>query len=161
MAHWILLIFLLALAGNVSAQEVPFVSDDPVVRRVLDQDMFDFVTKTLGSARLAPHLKCTLKTRSSRELRKFSDGEKWVETLEINYNTNGFDSGQKVSLKIPMTAKYGTKEQANQWSGLGETIKIEVGDYYGYWIIFTHDGKNGIVGLNIGNRLGSMPCQIK
>jgi len=35
-------------------------------------EMFDFISKTLGAGKRAPHTNCTLKTRSSRELRKFS-----------------------------------------------------------------------------------------
>jgi len=59
-----------------------------------------------------------------------------------------------------MIAKYGIKKVSNQWSGLGETIKIEAGDYYEHWITFTHDGKGGIVSLNVGNILRVLPCQV-
>lgn len=161
MIRWIVFLFVLGAVTDELAfgQNVPFVSDDPPVAQELDRDMFDFVSKTLGTAKLSTQLKCTLKTRTSRELRKFSDGERWVETLDVDYNTNGFESGQKLKIKIPMIAKYGVKKNSNQWSGLGETVKIETGDYYDHWITFTHDGKGGIVGLSMGNRLGVFPCQ--
>lgn len=162
MIRWIVFLFVLGAVTDEIAfgQEVPFINDDPSVQQELDQDMFDFVAKTLGSAKLSPHMKCTLKTRTSRELRRFSDGEKWTDTLEVTYNTSGFESGQKVSFKIPMIAKYGLKKEANQWSGLGETVKIEMGDYYEHWLKFTHDGKGTIVNINIGNRLRVFPCQL-
>ncbi len=161
MIRWIVFLFFLgALTDQIAfGQEIPFINDDPVVHQEFDQNMFDFVTKTLGSAKLSSHMRCTLKTRTSRELRKFSDGDKWTDILEVTYNTNGFESGQKLTLKIPMMAKYGLKKESNQWSGIGETIKIEAGDSYEHWLQFTHDGKGGIVFLNIGNRLRTLPCQ--
>lgn len=141
------------------AQWVPTVSDDPTVMKVFDQDTFDFVSKTLSQNKLARHLNCTLKTRTSHELRKFSDGEKWIDVLEITYNTNGFDSGQKMNIKIPILAKVGIKKDLNQWSGMGEVIKIELGDYYSHWLRFTHDGQGHIVQLMMGSDLRMLPCQ--
>ncbi|MDG0817042.1 hypothetical protein [Bdellovibrio svalbardensis] len=78
MIRWIVFLFFLGaftdqLAFGNEIQITPFIKDDPIVRQEFDQSMFDFVTKTLGSAKLSPHMKCTLKTRTSRELRKFSD----------------------------------------------------------------------------------------
>lgn len=151
----------LFLSLPVSAQEVPTVSDDPVINQTLDKDMFDFVTKTLSSGKMAPHLQCTLKTRVHRELRKFSDGEEWVEILEVTFNSNGWDSGHKMQFKIPANARYGVRRSSNQWSGTGEDIKINLEDYYGHWLRFTHDGQGRIVQLMLGNNLKTTPCQTK
>lgn len=137
---------------------VPLVNDDPRTDQVLDRDMFDFVAKTLGSGKMASHMACTLKTRTGRELRKFSTGSEWVEYLEVDYNSSGFASGQKVSFKIPMGAKYGINKTSNQWSAIGEDIKIELGDRYGYWIRFVHDGQGQIVMLQLGSDLRLAPC---
>lgn len=145
----------------VFAQEVPMISDDPAVNSSMNSEMFEFISKTLGSARLDAHMLCTLKVRSDRALRKFSDGAKWVEILNISFNSNGFDSGLKMNLKLSMNSKYGTKKSANQWSGVGEDIKIELGDYYDSWVRFTHDGQGHIVQLVMGNNLKTVPCQLK
>lgn len=163
MLRWILLIL-----GTVNlyssrgiAQEVPMISDDPVVNRNLNAEMFDFISKTLGSTKMAPHMRCTLRVRNDRELRKFSEGSEWVEVLNISFNSNGFDSGYKMNFKIPLKAKYGIKKSTNQWSGLGEDIKIELGDYYDHWLKFTHDGNGQIVELIVGNNLKTAPCALK
>lgn len=145
----------------VLAQEVPMINDDPRIEKTLDTEMFDFISKTLGSGKLATHLQCTLKTRNSREQRRFSDSSQWVELLEIDFNSNGFDSGLKMKFKIPNTAQYGLRKTTNQWSGLGEEIKIELGDRYGHWIKFAHDGQGRILQLIMGNDLRTVPCYSK
>ena len=162
MLKWMaILASLVYLADSlVQAQEVPMVNDDPVASRVLDTEMFDFITKTLSAGKMAPHMDCTLKTRSSRELRKFSGGNTWVETLEVDFSSNGFDNGLKMKFKIPSNAKYGVRQSTNQWSGLGEDIKIELDDYYGHWLKFSHDGQGRIVQLILGNNLRVAPCFI-
>lgn len=153
--------FLFVLSPGAQAQEVPMINDDPVVNRKMDNEMFDFVSKTLGGGKMAPHMECTLKTRNSRELRKFASGKEWVEILEVDFNSNGYDSGYKLSFKIPNDARYGHKKTPNQWSGVGEDIKIELGDRYGHYLRFTHDGQGRIVQLILGNDLRTTPCQVK
>lgn len=152
-----LLVFFSFSSSNADSI-VPLVNDDPRMDKVLDREMFDFISKTLGAGKMAPHLACNLKTRSGRELRKFSQGSEWVEYLEIDYNSTDFDGGQKMNFKIPLGAKYGAQKVPNQWSAIGEDIKIEIGDRYGYWIRFTHDGQGHITGLQLGNDLTLAPC---
>lgn len=163
MIRWmILLASLVYLADSlVAAQEVPFVNDEPVVNQTLDTEMFDFISKTLGAARMYPHMQCTLKTRSSREQRTFLEGSEWVETLEVDFSSNGFDSGYKIKFVIPSTAKFGLRKNNNHWSGLGEDIRIELDDFYGHWLSFTHDGKGRLVRLILGNNLRIVPCQVR
>lgn len=161
MLRWMVIIATLVYLADSFVAAQPMVSDDPTVNKTLTPEMFEFVAKTLGAGKLAPHMQCSLKTHSSRELRKFSSGKEWVETLEIDFSSNGFDSGRKISFKIPNTAKYGSKKSANQWSGLGEDIKVETQDYYDHWLKFTHDGQGNIVQLIMGNSLTVVPCQIR
>mgnify|MGYP006257023247 CR=1 FL=1 len=149
---------LMFFSMSAVAQIVPLVNDDPRTDQVLDRDMFDFVAKTLGSGKMASHMACTLKTRIGRDLRTFSTGSEWVEYLEVDYNSSGFASGQKVAFKIPMGAKYGISKTTNQWSAIGEDIKIELGDRDGYWIRFVHDGQGRIVMLQLGSDLRLAPC---
>lgn len=167
MSRWLILIASivsfttsLAHANTFYYGDIPDVNNDPVVNRKFDADMFEFVAKTL-SGKMAPHMKCSLKVRNSREVRNFSDGKQWVEILDVDFNTNGFDSGYKMSFKIPMTAKYGIKKTTNQWSGVGEEVKIELGDYYGHWLKFSHDGRGRLIQFIMGNNLRSAPCEVR
>ena len=157
----ILLVLIYFADCLAAAQEVPILNEEPVVNQTLDPEMFDFVSKTLGANRMYPHMQCTLKTRASRELRKFSEGSEWVETLDVDFSSNGFDSGYKISFKIPSTAKYGVRKNNNQWSGRGEDVRIELDDFYGHWLSFTHDGKGRLVRLILGNNLRVVPCQVR
>ena len=156
-----LLLAVLLFTSYAPAQEVPVVTDEPRIDKTMDNEMFDFVSKLLGSNKMAPHMKCGLKVRNSRELRKFSSGEEWIEILEVDFKSNSFDSSYKMKFKIPSNAKYGSKRANNQWSGTGEDIKIDLADYYGHWIRFTHDGQGRLVQLMLGNNLRMAPCEIK
>lgn len=148
----------LSIQGN--AQE--FVSEEPQARRSLDFDRFENVTKLLYAGKLAPHMKCELKVRTIKEERKFSDGKKLVEVLEVIYYPRGLFADLKVKVLIPaQLATYGTKYVSNQWSGSGEDIKIEAHDGYDHWLRFMHDGKGNLVQFSLGNRLATYPCLMK
>ncbi|UOE99954.1 hypothetical protein [Bdellovibrio reynosensis] len=161
MLRWMVIIATLVYLADSLVAAQPMINDDPKVKKVLKGEMFEFVSKTLATGKLAEHLICTIKTRSSRELRKFSSGKEWVETLEIDYSSNGFDSGRRLNIKIPDIAKYGVKKSGNTYSGLAEKVKIELGDYYDHWIEFTHDGQGTITQLLLGNNLYVAPCQTR
>ena len=72
--------FLLLLLGTASAgaQGFPMIVKDPVASRSMDREMFEFLTRVLGEAKMAHHLKCTLKVRVGKELRRFVSGEEWT-----------------------------------------------------------------------------------
>ncbi len=146
---------------NTWAQSLPMINDDPPVNKKFDSEMFNFITQILSTGKIAPNLLCTLQTRNRQEVLKFSNSTKWTETLELKFSSNGFESGYKMQFAIPFTAKYGTKVTHNQWSGLGEEIKIELDDAYDHWIKFTHDGKGQIVQLILGNRFRTAPCELR
>lgn len=142
------------------AQEFPMLNDDPKADRPLEPAMFDFITQIL-SGKMAAHMHCKLKTKFIREVRNFSTGPEWVETLTIDYQMDDTYGSPQMSFKIPMTAKYGVQKSSNQWSGLGEDIKIEVNDSYGHWLKVTHDGNKNMVQLILGSDLRTHPCMIR
>jgi|GEM_PF-5141590 hypothetical protein len=141
------------------AQEVPFIDSPPKATKRLGQEMFDNISKLLYAGKLAPHMKCEIKARAVREERKFTDGKRIVEVLQIEYYPKGIYSDTKVSLQLPeYISTYGTKQISNQWSGVGEDILIQAHDYYEHWVRFTHDGKGNLVDLQLGNYLTTYPC---
>ncbi|WP_413560301.1 hypothetical protein [Bdellovibrio sp. HCB209] len=149
-------LFLLFPLSAYSNQIIPVIADDPETNLTLKGDMFDFVAKNLGN-QLASHMNCTLSTRKGREIRKFSNGSEWVEYIEVDYESPKY-GGRKSKFKIPLGAKYGLKRAENEWSGIGEDIKIQLSDRLNHWIRFTHDGRGQIVMLQLGNDLATNPC---
>ncbi|HEY8271056.1 MAG TPA: hypothetical protein VIG33_09215 [Pseudobdellovibrionaceae bacterium] len=148
------------LSAQVRAQE--FASEEPQAQQRLDFDEFENVTKLLYAGKLAPHMKCDLKVRTIKEERKFSDGKKLVEVMEVIYYPRGLFADLKVKVLIPaQLATFGLKYVSNQWSGAGEDIKIEAHDSYDHWLRFMHDGKGNIVQFSLGNSLATYPCLIK
>ncbi|QDK44470.1 hypothetical protein DOM22_04505 [Bdellovibrio sp. ZAP7] len=153
----LLALFCLMFSLSAHSEEViPMINDDPSTDKILDREMFDFVSKTLGN-QLASHLYCTLKVRPGREVRKFSSGSEWVEFIEVDYDSSKL-GGRITHFKIPMGAKYGLKKVENEWSGIGEDIKIQLSDRLSHWIRFVHDGRGQIVMLQLGNDLMTNPC---
>lgn len=159
MKKYVIVIGLLFFSNFCFAQEVPFISQDPVVDRTLEPAMFDFIRTTL-SGKLASSMECSLKTKFSREVRNFSTGPEWVETLALDFSSES-NACAGMAFKLPMTSKYGIQKSSNHWSGLGEEIKIEAGDAYGHWLKFTHDGKGHVIQLILGNDLILCPCHLK
>lgn len=154
--------FILLLFLNFAfAQEVPFIRDEPKEMKTMSHDDFEYLKKLLVQPRMAAHLDCQLKVKEARGLKKFRDGEKWVDHLEISYDPGLYYSGYKMNFKLPESATIGTKVRNNEWSGIGEQVKVELGDYYQHWILLEHDGEGRIIGLQMGDRLRTMPCQLK
>lgn len=150
----------LFLIDHARAQE--FASDEPQAKQPLDFEEFENITKLLYAGKLAPHMKCELKVRTFKEERRFSDGKKLIEVLEVVYYPRGLFADLKVKVLIPaQLASFGTKYVSNQWSGAGEDIKIEAHDSYDHWLRFMHDGKGHLVQFSLGNRLATYPCLMK
>jgi len=152
----------LVLSSESPAFDIPFPNDEPPARKRLGLTEFDSITKLLHAGKLSPHMKCDLKVRTYKEERRFSNGKKLLELLEIDYYPRGFFWEKHFKILIPAeVATYGTKQVSNQWSGVGEDIKIEAHDRYDHWIRFMHDGKGHLVQFELGNVMGNFPCLVK
>lgn len=159
---FLFLIPILLAAMMTEAQEIPVLNDEPIAKTPLSFDQFEKITQVLHAGKMAPHMKCDLKVRTIREERKFTEGPKLVEVLEIIYYPRGLFADLKVKVLIPAElSTFGVKFVSNQWSGAGEDIKIEAQDSYDHWLRFVHDGKGRLVHFSLGNRLATYPCLIK
>jgi len=157
-----LMVTILASLLSLSATAQMYVSEEATASKPLTMDEFDNITKLLYAGKLAPHMKCDLKVRTIKEERTFTTGKKMVEIIEVVYYPRGIFSDMKVKVAIPAeVATYGTRYGANQWSGAGEEVKIELHDSYDHWLRFVHDGKGGIIFFSLGNNLATYPCMIK
>ncbi len=142
--------------------DIPLIDDSPATESKLDFDHFEKISQILYSSRMAPHLNCRIAARTTKSERKFLSGKREIVVLEIDYSPRSQYSPRSVKFKIPMDlATFGSKVVANQWSGSGEDIKIEMNDTYGHWIRFTHDGRGQIVQINVGNNMANYPCTLK
>lgn len=142
--------------GSLTA--FPLINQDPEVSEKFDRQSFDFVSNLFVSSRLAKKLACDLKARKTREIKKFSQGNRWVEILEIEYRPKGFFSSEVVFLKIPETARFGRIEQTHAEAGIIETFKIELGDFYGHSLLFSHDGKGFMTWIEVVSSFRQLPC---
>jgi hypothetical protein len=148
--------------GFIIGFDIPLIDDSPETDKKLDINSFEKISQVLHASRMAPHLDCAIKTKNSKQERKFISETKYVEVLEVEYMPRNLFSPKKINFKIPADlANFGSKISPNQWSGSGEDIKIEMNDYYNHWLRFTHDGRGQIIQFNVGNSSGTYPCSLK
>jgi hypothetical protein len=142
------------------SQEVPFLLNEPSYQK-LDLDLFHFIAETLHSGKSALNLKCEVKVKTIQEVRKFSDGKKWVDLLEIVYTNNRDYDGIPMKAYFPIGTDVSRQIITSEFSGTVEEIKLTVTDRMDHYFIFHHDGKGKIIWMMMGNSLRMNPCQIK
>lgn len=127
----------------------------------MDVDLKEFLMQTLHGSKLAPNLKCEVKVREIRQERKFSDGTKLVEMIELEYrNSRDYDSiGMKTY--FPLGSKITRKRVNSEFSGPVEEIVMESGDRWNKTFTFHHDGRGQIVWMMMHDELRVNPCQLK
>lgn len=128
--------------------------------RVLDWDLKEFIVKTLASSRLAPHLRCSFKARDFKELRKFSSGSKWVESIEFDYRNEGIHVSS-MKAYFPLGSKVEIETKNSEFAGPVEEIRISSGDRLDKTLIFQHDGRGQIVSMEMFDDLRVSPCLLR
>lgn len=145
---------------TTSSQEVPFILNEPSYQK-LDRDLFHFIVETLHSGKSAQNLKCEVKVKTLQEVRKFSDGKKWVDLLEIEYTNNRDYDGIPMKAYFPLGTEVSRQIITSEFAGTVEEIKLIVNDRMDHYFIFHHDGKGNIIWVMMGNSLRMNPCQLK
>ena len=149
----------ISIASSITfAQEVPQVSQDPKMNLKLNVDQYEFLAATLHTGKVAKDLECRFTTRASKELRKFSDGEKWVEFIDFEFEPDGFYHKNKFNFKIPLNAKFGKSKAFSNLHGPVEVLKIQTGDADDSTIRITHNGRNLITDIEVVSYLRVLPC---
>lgn len=145
--------------GGVAAKGVPTFQNSPVAQEVMDIELYEFVQALTANARMTNNLRCHVKSTSKKEVRKFSSGSKWVEYLDIQFETDHMGP-RKYTYSFPLGSKIGRRITNMDGHGPIEEIKIESGEPYMNWFLFRHDGSR-IVWAEVGNIYSFAPCLLR
>ncbi|MGZ3724236.1 MAG: hypothetical protein ACXWQQ_00465 [Pseudobdellovibrio sp.] len=126
----------------------------------LDHPLLKFISDTLYLGKPALNLGCDVKVREMNEDRKFSDGVKRIEMLEIIYHTS-FNSYPEVKMYFPVGSKVTKRQKVSEFAGTVEEIEMESNDVQNRRFIFQHNGRGEIVWMSFESDTTTEPCLVK
>ena len=123
-------------------------------------ELMNFIAESLHAGKPALNLNCSVKIREMKQERKFSDGVRIIEMLEIIYQSSlhhspfqkaYFPTGSVVTREVKVSA----------FSGTVEEIQIESDDLANSRFIFQHNGLGEIIWMSFENDLTTLPCGLR
>lgn len=126
----------------------------------MNVELMTFIAETLHAGKPALNLDCEVRMREIKQDRKFSDGVKAVEMLEIIYRgavTN--PSPQKAY--FPIGSVVIREQKVSAFAGTVEEIQLEAGDLANSRFTFQHNGRGEIVSMSFEDDLKTLPCRLK
>lgn len=127
----------------------------------LDSSLLNFISGTLQEARPAENLDCEVKTQTIREDRRFSDGVRRIEMLEVTYFTRSANSLPEQKSYFPLESKVTRSMVNSRFAGSVEEIQLEAEDTVNSRFIFQHNGRGEIVWMSYEDDLKTVPCRLK
>lgn len=131
-------------------------------RRVqpMTTDLMRFVAETLHVGKPAVNLNCGVKVREIKQERKFSDGVRIVEMLEIIFQSSLFHSPEQKAY-FPLGSVITRETKVSAFSGTVEEIQVESDDLANSRFIFQHNGLGEIIWMSFENDLTTLPCRLR
>lgn len=123
-------------------------------------ELMTFIAQTLHAGKPALNLDCEVRVREIKQERKFSDGVKIIEMLEIIYRgavTN--PSPQKAY--FPVGSVIVKAQKVSAFAGTVEEFQLESGDLANSRFTFQHNGRGEIVSMSFEDDLKMLPCRLK
>ena len=123
-------------------------------------ELMTFIARTLHAGKPALNLDCEVRVREIKQERKFSDGVKIIEMLEIIYRgavTN--PSPQKAY--FPVGSVIVKAQKVSVFSGTVEEFQLEAGDLANSRFTFQHNGRDEIIWMSFEDDLKTLPCRLK
>jgi hypothetical protein len=153
-------LFIIDLSAN--SLDIPYIVEpSQSVPEKLTTKNIDELATILHTLKMGPSLRCSLKVRHQREVRKFSTGEKWIEMLEVKFvNDRGY-GGIETKTFFPEGSTFTRSIKNSEFSGPVEEIKFESNDRLSHWLTIHHDGKGVLVWAEMGNIYKVNPCQLR
>lgn len=126
----------------------------------MSTELMTFIAITLHAGKPALNLDCEVRIREIKEERKFSEGTKIVEMLEIVYRGAIFNpTAQKAY--FPVGSIVTKSQKVSAFSGTVEEFQIESGDLANSRFTFQHNGRGELVAMSFEDDLKTLPCRLK
>ena len=122
--------------------------------------LMSFVAETLHVGKLAINLNCGVKVREIKQERKFSDGVRIVEMLEIVFQSSLFHSPEQKAY-FPIGSVITREIKVSAFSGTVEEIQIESDDLANSRFTFQHNGLGELIWMSFENDLTTLPCRMR
>lgn len=153
---------LLAGAGRPAEADVLIFAKADKKIQPLDRPLLKFVSDTLDNGRPAENLDCEVKVRDVHEDRRFSDGTRRIEMLELIYYTRSANGLPEQKAYFPVNSTQITRSTVNsRFAGSVEEIQLEADDMVNSRFIFQHNGRGGIIWMTYEDDLKTVPCRLK
>ena len=154
----LLSLFSLALFAQ---EQVLVANRNSVVESELSEKNIDEVARLLHTLKSAANLRCSLHVRQVKEVRKFLAGEKLVEMLEVEFNSDQDYGGIVMKTFFPVSSKYIRSMTNSEFSGPVEELKLESADRVDHWLTVQHDGRGHLVWAEMGDIFEVNPCRLR
>ena len=126
----------------------------------MDVALLTFIAETLHAGKPALNLDCEVRVREIKQERKFSDGVKIIEMLEIIYRGAVTDSSPQKAY-FPIGSNIVKAQKVSAFSGTVEEFQLEAGDLANSRFTFQHNGRGEIISMSFEDDLKTLPCRLK
>lgn len=156
-------VFMGFLGNYAFSQDVPFFDEGKIKSnsKKLSSKNIDQIASIIHSAVPAANLKCQIKMRQLQQIRKFTTGEQYIESLEIEYTNNASYGGIEMKTYFPVGSALELKKVNSEFSGVVEEITLHANDRLEHFITIQHDGMGHLIWATMGNIFMVNPCQLK
>lgn len=144
---------------QLGAQILVFASDKKQVEPMTIEQM-TFIAETLHAGKTALNLDCEVRVREIKQERKFSDGIRIVEMIEIIFRGGVFNAREQ-KVYFPVGSVLTKAEKVSSFSGTVEEMQLEAADLANSRFIFQHNGRGEIVWMSLEDDLKTLPCRLK
>ena len=118
-----------------------------------------FIDETLHKSKLAVNLDCQITSKVNSDVRKFSDGFKRIETLEISFLSRYFNAPEE-KIFFPVGSKLTREVKNSKLAGVIEELQLEASDNPNSRLVIQHDGKGKITWLSYEDDMKTTPCHL-
>lgn len=128
----------------------------------MDSQLMKFISDTLYSSKPSSNLICDLKINEIKQERKFSDGVRTIEMLEVIYFTRSYMNVPDQKIYFPLNTTTIIRSEINsRLAGLVEEIEMKANDRLNSRFIFQHNGNGEIIWMTFEDDMKTVPCRLR
>ena len=158
MAYWLL--FACLLIFNTAYSQVLVFPNNNKLIGPLSVRMLKFISTTLHTSKPALHLDCDVKVREIAEERRFSDGIRRIDMLEIIFRSKNLSVPPEKFYFAVGSTRITKEHKVSKFSGPVEEIQLETEDITNSRFIFQHNGQGEIIWMTFEDDLKTTPCRL-
>lgn len=154
------LLFGVLFSFNTSFAQVMVFPNNNKLIGPLSVRMLKFISSTLHTSKPALHLDCDVKVREIAEERRFSDGIRRIDMLEIIFRSKNLSVPPEKFYFAVGSTRITKEHKVSKFSGPVEEIQLETEDSTNSRFVFQHDGQGEIVWMTFEDDLKTTPCRL-